>query len=53
MDFRPLLAETMGHMAIPGEEELKMIRSEIDPSGLTVSKGEWITVDAVTGKKIG
>jgi glutaconate CoA-transferase subunit B len=51
MDFRPLLAEPMGEVKMPGEDELKMIRSEIDPGGLTVSKGEWVTVDAVTGAR--
>ncbi len=52
MEFRPLIADEMGALQIPGEDELRMIRSEIDPSGLTVSKGEWVTIDAVTGKKV-
>jgi glutaconate CoA-transferase subunit B len=52
MDFRPLIAEPLGALAMPGEDELKMIRADIDPGGLTVGKGEWVTVDAVTGKKI-
>jgi glutaconate CoA-transferase subunit B len=52
MEFRPLLAEKMGVMQPPTEDELKMIRSEIDPSGLSTGKGDWVTIDAITGKRI-
>ena len=40
-------------MEAPGEQELKMIRSEIDPGGLSTGTGDWLTIDALTGKKIG
>ena len=53
MDFRPLIAGPMGTMQVPGEDELKMIRADIDPSGLSTGKGDWLTIDAVTGKKTG
>jgi glutaconate CoA-transferase subunit B len=53
MEFRPLIADPMGTMNIPGDDELKMIRADIDPSGLSTGKGDWLTIDAVTGKKIG
>jgi len=53
MEFRPLIAGKMGVMQIPGEQELKMIRADIDPGGFSTGKGDWLTIDAVTGKKIG
>lgn len=53
MDFRPLIADKLGVMQIPGEQELKMIRADIDPGGLSTGRGEWTTIDATTGKKIG
>lgn len=53
MDFRPLIADKLGVMEIPGEQELKMIRADIDPGGLSTGRGEWTTIDATTGKKIG
>jgi hypothetical protein len=40
-------------MQIPGDDELKMIRADIDPSGLSTSKGGWLTIDAATGKRAG
>jgi glutaconate CoA-transferase subunit B len=52
MEFRPLIAEKMDVLHPPAEDELKMIRSEIDPSGLSTGKGDWVTIDATTGKKI-
>jgi hypothetical protein len=29
-----------------------MIRSEIDPSGLSTGKGDWVTIDRTTGLRI-
>lgn len=51
IEFRPLVAGELGRMEVPGEDELKMIRTEIDPSGLSTGKGDWLTIDAATGKK--
>jgi glutaconate CoA-transferase subunit B len=53
MEFRPLIADPIGTMQIPGDDELKMIRADIDPSGLSTSKGGWLTIDAATGKRAG
>jgi hypothetical protein len=44
MDFKPLLAEPMGVMQMPTEEDLSMIRAEIDPGGYTLNRGEWLMV---------
>jgi len=52
IEFSPLVADKMSVMQPPTEDELKMIRSEIDPSGLSTGKGDWVTIDAATGKKI-
>jgi len=52
MEFRPLVADNLDVMQPPADDELKMIRSEIDPSGLSTGKGDWLTIDAVTGKRI-
>ena len=30
-----------------------IIRAEIDPGGFSTSKGEWFTIDAATGRKVG
>lgn len=51
MEFRPLLAEPLGTMDVPGEEELKVIRADIDPGGLSTGRGEWMTIDLTTGKR--
>lgn len=34
------------------EEGLTIIRMEIDPCGLTVSRGEWVTIDHAIGQRI-
>jgi glutaconate CoA-transferase subunit B len=52
MEFRPLIADKLGVIPPPSEDELKMIRAEIDPSGLSTGKGDWLTIDATTGKRI-
>jgi glutaconate CoA-transferase subunit B len=53
MEFRPLLADEVGQMAPPREEELKLIRADIDPGGLSTGRGEWMTIDATTGRRAG
>lgn len=52
MEFEPLVADEVGTMAPPTEEQLTIIRSLIDPGGLTVSRGEWIKIDSESGQKI-
>jgi hypothetical protein len=38
-------------MEPPTDEELTIIRAQIDPGGLTVSRGEWIAIDRETGQR--
>ncbi|MGQ9572084.1 MAG: CoA-transferase subunit beta [Dehalococcoidia bacterium] len=52
MDFEPLIADKLERMEPPTDEELTIIRAEIDPSGLTVSRGEWYTIDRASGQRI-
>jgi glutaconate CoA-transferase subunit B len=52
IEFEPLIADQLGTMAPPTEEQLTIIRSSIDPGGLTVSRGEWIKIESETGQKI-
>ncbi len=52
MEFKPLIADKVERMAMPTEEQLTTIRSEIDPGGLTVSRGEWFTIDLDSGKRV-
>lgn len=49
MDFKPLLAPKIEELAPPSDEELGMLRSQIDPSGRTIA-GEWILLESVGGK---
>ena len=53
MDFEPLIAEKLEEVAPPTQQELDIIRAEIDPGGFSTSKGEWFTIDAATGRKVG
>ena len=53
MEFRPLVAAKVGQMDIPSEEELNLIRADIDPGGLSTGRGEWMTIDCSTGKRPG
>jgi glutaconate CoA-transferase, subunit B len=39
MEFRPLVAASLEELAPPGEEELSILRREIDPSGIII-RGE-------------
>jgi glutaconate CoA-transferase subunit B len=52
MDFEPLIAAKIETMQPPADEQLAIIRSQIDPGGLTVSRGEWYTIDADSGKRV-
>ncbi|MGB6836844.1 MAG: CoA-transferase [Dehalococcoidia bacterium] len=45
MEFEPLIADKVEELAPPTEEELAILRAEIDPSGYTLSRGEWFTVE--------
>jgi len=52
MEFEPLIADKIERMEPPSEEDLALIRSEIDPGGLTVSRGEWFMIDSETGQRV-
>jgi len=52
MEFEPLIADKLERMEPPTEEELTVIRAQIDPGGLTVSRGEWIAIDRASGERV-
>ncbi len=49
MEFEPLVADKLEPMQVPSEEELSIIRAEIDPGGFSTSRGEWMTIDRASG----
>ncbi len=51
MEFEPLIADKLERMEPPTDEQLTIIRSQIDPGGLTVSRGEWFTIDRASGQR--
>jgi glutaconate CoA-transferase subunit B len=42
MDFEPMQAREVGTLALPTEEQLLVLRTEIDPRGQTIGTGKWI-----------
>ncbi len=44
MEFEPLVSPTLENIDVPSEEELTVLRAQVDPSGRTV-RGRWITVE--------
>jgi glutaconate CoA-transferase subunit B len=51
MEFKPLVAANVERMEPPNDEQLETIRTLLDPGGLAVSRGEWITIDSATGQR--
>jgi glutaconate CoA-transferase subunit B len=49
MEFVPLVAADLQSLAPPTEEELAMLRANIDPTGRTIS-GDWITLEEAGGR---
>ncbi|HEU4759035.1 MAG TPA: CoA-transferase [Dehalococcoidia bacterium] len=47
MEFEPLLAAELGRLEPPTEEELAVLRAEVDPTGRTIA-GQWLTFDRET-----
>jgi len=43
MDFEPLIGEPLGTVALPTEEQLEILRTEIDPEGRTIGRGQWLS----------
>ena len=48
MEFAPLVAADVAPLDPPTEEELAMLRANIDPTGRTIS-GDWITLEDAGG----
>ncbi len=44
MEFEPLVSPSLESIDVPSEEELSVLRAEVDPTGRTV-RGRWITVE--------
>lgn len=42
MDFEPMLADDLGVLALPTEDQLLVLRTVIDPAGQTIGSGKWI-----------
>ncbi len=49
MEFAPLIAPALEAVALPSEEELAVLRAEIDPGGRTI-RGRWMTVEEGGGR---
>ena len=47
MEFEPLVADEVATIEPPTEEELTVLRAEVDPTGRTI-RGEWMTLDKDT-----
>jgi glutaconate CoA-transferase subunit B len=43
MDFEPLIAEPLGRVMPPTEQQLTILRTDIDPEGQFIGRGQWIT----------
>jgi hypothetical protein len=43
MDFEPLVAEPLGTIPAPTEEQLTLLRANIEPEGRVINVGKWIT----------
>lgn len=44
MGFEPVVAAKVGMMELPTEEQLALLRAELDPRGILISQGNWIEV---------
>jgi glutaconate CoA-transferase subunit B len=44
MAFKPLIADKLEVLEPPADEELTIIRAEIDPEGYTLNRGQWLKV---------
>jgi len=45
MDFEPLMADKVETLKPPTEEELNILRTQMDPEGRVIGAGEWIVLD--------
>lgn len=44
MDFEPILAQKIERLEPPHEEELEVLRTQVDPRGGTIGEGKWINL---------
>ncbi|MDD5190538.1 MAG: hypothetical protein PHE50_05795 [Dehalococcoidales bacterium] len=44
MEFEPMIATKLERLACPTEEELQVLRVNVDPYGTAIGEGKWITV---------
>ena len=44
MDFEPMIAEKVDRLEPPTEEELQILRINVDPGGGTIGEGKWINL---------
>jgi len=51
MEFEPLIADKLERLRVPSEQELNIIRAEIDPGGFSTSRGEWMTIERASGRR--
>ncbi len=49
MEFAPHIAPALETLPLPTEDELVVLRAEVDPSGRTI-RGRWITVEEEDGR---
>jgi len=49
MEFQPLVAADLGSLDPPTEDELSILRADIDPGGRTIS-GDWIQLEEFGGR---
>jgi len=50
MEFQPLVAGSLEEMNVPSDDELNIIRADIDPGGFSTSRGQWMSVERATGQ---
>jgi glutaconate CoA-transferase subunit B len=48
MEFEPLVAAELGVLDPPTDEELEVLRTQVDPTGRTIA-GEWIMLEETDG----
>jgi len=44
MDFEPMLAPKVERLEPPTEEELVVLRTQVDPGGGTIGEGKWVNL---------
>ena len=51
MEFEPIVPEKIDKLEPPREEELTVLRTQLDPSGRAIGEGKWIDLGAGLGSK--